>query len=144
MDDSERLSHQQLIDALRRWATGSYCTEAAVGLLIAHQRWLERADFRGQAISVEDGEVVSCDARIAGIDWDLAADLLQVAPASSSERQMLALVVALAAGRDHPVDLGNAFTSLDASNASRVLQALGHAAGLHERRITVVVDGHID
>jgi hypothetical protein len=74
---------------------------------------------------------------------DVAAELLDVAPASSSERQVLAIIVALAAGAEHPVDIGNALISVDVSNASRVLQALGHAAGHHARRATVVVDGHI-
>jgi hypothetical protein len=143
MYDRGWLPHHVLIDGLRRWAMGSYCTEAAVGLLVAHERWLQREDFCRHAIWI-DGAIDSRTAYIVGVDWDVAADMLDDAPASSSERQILALAISLVAGKGHAVDLGSALTSLDVSNSARVLQAVGHAAGLHARHATVVVDGHID
>ena len=105
--------------------------------------WPPRDDFRRQAIWAERGEIGAHGACIVGVDWDVAAELVDVASVSSSERQVLAIIIALAAGAAHPVDLGNALISLDVSNASRALQALGHAAGLHARHATVVVDRHV-
>ena len=76
-----------------------------------------------------DGEL------LAGIDWEAVAVLANVAPASASERRILELAVALAAGHRHPVDLGDALTSLDASNAAAVVEAIAHASGADLRHV---------
>lgn len=129
MNVAEPVSQQQLIDGLRAWAQGLWCVEAAVGLLIAHERWLARRDFREQAMWVDLGDQCSDNGLLVGIDWEAAAALAAVARASASERRMLQLAVALVAGQDHPVDLGDALTGLDGSNAARVVEAIAHAGG---------------
>jgi hypothetical protein len=124
---------------------GSYCAEAAVDLIVEHQTWLSRSDFRRRAIWTDPvEEVPNGTTRCAvGIDWDAAADVLASVPASASERRVLALVIALAAGDVHPVDLGDALCGLDRRNTAHVLRAVAHAAGLHERNAQIVVDGAV-
>ena len=138
----DRVTGDQLADGLNAWAVGSHGIEAAVGLLAAHRAWLRRDDFRRRAICAEatgDGD----DLGWVRIDWDAAARILADAPASSSERGILAIAVGLAAGHEHPVNLAEVLGSLDATNTGRVLQAVAHAAGFHERHLALVVDGHI-
>jgi hypothetical protein len=84
MNAAEPISPQQLVNGMRAWARGLRSIEAAVGLVIAHQRWLERRDFCEAAMWVE-----LCDPRsegevLVGIDWEAAASLATDAPASSS------------------------------------------------------------
>ena len=138
----DRVSGDELAHDLNAWAAGSHPIEAAVGLLAAHRAWLRRGDFRRRAICEESTDD-SDDLRWVRIDWDAAARVLADAPASSSERGILAIAIALAVGHEHPVDLAEALGSLDATNTGRVLQAVAHAAGFHDRHLALVVDGHV-
>jgi hypothetical protein len=145
--DVDIFSEEELAGGLRAWAAGSYRVEAAVGLLIAHRAWLRRAEFRERAVWVDGldaGEGDLGDGWFVGIDWDGAAAVLATAPASSSERAILAIAVAIAAGDEHPLDLGEALGRLDAANTTRVLQASAHAAGFHDRHLAVTVTGDLD
>ncbi|RTL61604.1 MAG: hypothetical protein EKK42_34525 [Pseudonocardiaceae bacterium] len=81
---------------LRRWARGhDPHVQAAVGLLIAHETWLHRNDFRTTCVDRDrDG---TC-----WIDWADARRLFDAgrfAKASSTEIAMLDLVIALGADR---------------------------------------------
>jgi hypothetical protein len=139
----DTVTDDELADGLYAWAEGSHLVEAAVGLLAAHRSWLCRRDFRQRAICVDPAGDPD-DPFWVGIDWDAAARVLAEVPASSGERAILAIAVALAAGSEHPVDLSEALGSLDGANSGRVLQAIAHAAGLHERHLSLVIDGRFD
>jgi hypothetical protein len=140
MSDLDTFTELELAVALRNSAAGSYQAEAAVELLIAHGSWLRRGDFRAQAIWADGG----ADEFVVGIDWGSAAELLHDAPASASERRILSIALALVEGQAHPVDLGDALSSLDGANTANVIHAVAHAAGLHERHSSIVVNGHLD
>jgi hypothetical protein len=132
-----------LADGLRAWATGSYCAEAAVDLLVEHATWLSRPEFRRQGVWTDAADEGCGDTTrtVVGIDWDAAAAVLASAPASASERRVLALAIGLADGDAHPVDLGDALCGLDRRNTAHVLRAVAHAAGVYERNVRFVVDG---
>jgi len=117
------LSYDGLVAALRAGAEGSYSAEAAVELLIAHGSWLRRSDFLRGAIEVTPA-VAHTGQRHAFVDWHagLAADL----PASSSERQILAVAAELA-GVDSHRTLGDLVTGLDDTNITLVICAVLHA-----------------
>lgn len=142
----DALAEPEIADGLRAWASGGYSTEAAVELLIAHGVWLRRKAFRQQAMWVSRGDEFAADdgELLCGIDWDAAAAVASTSPASASEHRILAFAIALVAGVDHPVDLGDAVTGLDVTNTALVLQAIAHTAGVHERHASISVDGHFD
>ncbi|MEV5741603.1 hypothetical protein AB0L30_16280 [Microbispora rosea] len=116
-----------LAEALRRWANGTYATEAAAELLIRHDYWPDRPDFRRLALryvtKTSDG------LPLAFIDWRAARAALKAGrlPCSSSEAAVLRLALSLATSA--PVDLGEAVSSLDVTNIARVCAAIRHAAG---------------
>ena len=141
--DDNTTNGPALADGLRTWATGSYCAEAAVNLLVVHGTWLSRPEFQRQAVWIDaaDGGCGDATRTVVGIDWGAAADVLASAPASASERRVLALAIGLADGDAHPVDLGDALCSLDRRNTALVLRAVAHAVGVHERNLRFVVDG---
>lgn len=118
-----------LAEALREHARGSYCTEAAVELLIGHRRWLERGDFVSLFVGDLDDEPGG--AAMATLDWSGALEALEKGElaCSSSEGQMLQLAASLAAGI--AVDLQDALCGLDLANtmlvATSVIHATGHA-----------------
>jgi hypothetical protein len=118
----------ELAEALRRWADGTYATEAAAELLIRHGYWPEHADFRRLALryvtKTSDG------LPLAVIDWRAARAALTAGrlPCSScSEAAVLRLALSLATSA--PVDLGEAISTLDAANIARICAAIRHAAG---------------
>lgn len=109
------LGRHQLELKLRAGAGGDLSSEAAIELLIAHDRWLGREDFLGHVLVGVDTPV------IAKVDWSevLEADL----PASSSENQILAICAELA-GTDSGRPLGALLSGLDDSNTVLVLRAI--------------------
>ena len=78
-----------LAAALQRWAgTRDNRVKAAVGLLVWHEFWLRRADFRAAAVRVIDGSTV--------IRWSYARTFAEAGPrCSSSEGNVLNLAVAI-------------------------------------------------
>jgi hypothetical protein len=125
------LSVDELTGMLRAWAKGVYCDEAAVALLIGHDCWLRRADFRAALVRVreEGGTGAGGPVRLASIDWYAAGDFLATAPASGSEARMLLLAASLA-GATNNVSLAELLTGLDETNARHVLDAVGHCCGI--------------
>jgi hypothetical protein len=121
------LPPSDLAAALRRWARGTYATEAATELLIRHRYWPVRREFRRAAIEyVPDSHV---GVPIAVIDWRAAHTALSRGrlACSSSEAAVLRLAVSL--GASFPVDLGEALSNLDATNLGLVCAAIRHAGG---------------
>jgi hypothetical protein len=112
---------EDLTVGLRAWAAGLWCLQAAVELLIGHRVWLRRADFRRCAVGVSDDGV--------WLDLTAAAAALEAGglACASSDRQVLLLAASLAEGV--PIDLCDAVTGLDASNAALVVAAVAQAAG---------------
>jgi hypothetical protein len=123
------LNPRQLSDALRACARGIHPLEAGTGLLIDCGSWLHRSDFTSRFItagtSISDGTTV-----LAATDWEAAIAALHAGelPASGGERRMLLLASSLAGGT--PVSLNDALAGIDRRNASLVVSAVAHAAGL--------------
>ena len=112
--------------ALRAHARGLSCLEAAVELLISHGRWLRREDFLH---FVHTAPAVTDANPMAPIDWPDAITALDRGqlPCSGGEARMLRLAASLA--EEVPVDLRDAPTSLDSSNADLVSHTVKHATG---------------
>jgi hypothetical protein len=140
--DPTTLTPAQLEPMLRAWAAGLYPSEAAVELLIAQGAWLQRRDFLATLVdAVEDGwgprgQVVP----MASIDWERVEGFLAQAPSSSGEAALLRLAASLAGATGGPSLLAMT-ASMDEANAGRVLEALAHRFGWHERGITRTVSG---
>ena len=123
------LNPGRLGDALRAGACGSHPLEAGTGLLIDCGSWLHRDDFTSRFItagpSISDGVTL-----LASIDWETAVTALRAGelPASGGERRMLLLASSIAGGT--LVSLNDALPGIDRRNASHVVGAVAHAAGL--------------
>src|SRR6266700_578027 len=123
---------RRLGDALRECARGIHPLEAGTGLLIDCGSWLHREDFTSRFItigtSVSDGVTL-----LASTDWEAAITALHGGelPSSSGERRMLLLAASIAGGI--PVSLYDTLPGIDRSNASLVVGAVAHAAGLADQ-----------
>jgi len=139
--DPTTLTSDQLTSMLNTWAKGSYGDESAVNLLAAHGTWLARHDFlRACVDAADDGGTSDGTAPMAWVDWDAAARLARTVPASTSEVVILRLACALAGAETGT--LRELTSCLDTTNTARMLDALAHRAGWHERGIRHTVDGH--
>ena len=119
------MNTDDLTAALRNCAAGLHPLEAGIALLIANGTFLHRDDFTSRFI--EHG--TSGGTPMAAIDWDAAITALHAGalPCSAGERRILLLSASLAAGT--PVGLRDTVTGIDDANISRLLTAIGHAAG---------------
>ena len=123
------LNPRQLDDALRACARGIHPLEAGTGLLIDCGSWLHRGDFTSRFITT--GTCISDGATLlASIDWEAAVTALHAGglPASGGEGRMLLLAASIAGGT--PVSLNDTLPGIDRRNASLVVSAIAHAAGL--------------
>jgi hypothetical protein len=127
-----------LIQAARDWARGSYAIEAAVELLIQHDVWLNRSDFRRMGIQYTQATYTSTPYAV--FSWDTLHSGMShgLLPCSNSEAAILRIALSLADG--HPVDLGPAVTRLDRTNLSYVLAAIRHASG--DRSAWITTEGN--
>lgn len=129
----------ELTEAARAWARGSYALEAAVELLIRHGVWLTHREFRRYAIDY----VTATYTRVpyAVIDWQSAHIALNrgCMPCSGTEAAILRIALSLADGL--PVELGPAITGLDTTNLAHVLAAIAHASGNRVAWITKEGEG---
>ena len=121
-------SHR-LGDALRACARGIHPLEAGTALLIDCGSWLHRDDFTSRFITTGTSIKIS-DTLMAGTDWEAAITALNAGelPSGSGERRMLLLASSIAAGT--PVSLNDALPGIDRRNASLVIRAVAHTAGL--------------
>lgn len=129
-------AHMTLDDlaaGLRAWATGSYSTEAAVELLIAHQAWLRRADFH-------EALIIDPDCDLIAIDWEHAVRIAEAAPASGSETRILQLAVSLA-GQPVTAPLCDLIIGLDTTNTTHALNAIARCAGWTDRPHQAAITG---
>jgi hypothetical protein len=121
------LNPRRLGDALRAGACGIHPLEAGTSLLIDCGSWLHRDDFTSRFItaSISDGVTL-----LATIDWETAVTALHAGelPASGGERRTLPLASSIAGGT--LVSLNDALPGIDRRNASLVVGAVAHAAGL--------------
>ena len=110
---------------LRAHARGLYCGQAAVELLIGHDRWLGREDFVGRFVQVGGQPPVGW----AWVDWQAVVTALNAGAlaCSASEGQLLRIAASIAAGV--PVDLRAAVTGLDEGNVALVAEAVLHMNG---------------
>ncbi len=83
-------SPEELAASLRKWAaTQDNADKAAVELLIWHEFWLNRADFRAACVAKVSGYTV--------IRWRLAREFAEAGPrCATSEETVLRLAVAIA------------------------------------------------
>ena len=115
--------------ALRAGARGIHPLEAGTSLLIECGSWLHRDDFTSRFItagtSISDGITL-----LASTDWEAAVTALHAGelPASGGEQRMLLLAASIAGGT--PVSLSDTLPGIDRRNASLVVRAVAHAAGL--------------
>ena len=118
---------RRLAEALIACASGIRCHEAGTGLLIDCGSWLHREDFTSKFFT--SGTSISNGALLA-TDWEAAVTALHAGelPASGGERRMLLLAASIAGGV--PVSLSDTLTGIDLRNASLVVSAVAHAAGL--------------
>lgn len=116
----------ELTAALHAHARGLPSHEAAVELLVSHTTWLRRNDFRHHVVHTRPD--LSDSTPTAAINWPEAVAALNQGqlPCSGSEARILRLAASLADGI--PVDLRDALTGLDRSNAELVSHALAHAS----------------
>jgi hypothetical protein len=119
------MNTDDLTNALRNCAAGLLPLEAGTELLIANGTFLHRDDFTSQFIDPS----TSGGTPMAAIDWDAAVTAITAGalPCSGGERRILLLSASLAAGT--PVSLRDTVTGIDDANISRLLTAIGHAAG---------------
>jgi hypothetical protein len=125
------MNPRRLGDALRAGARGIHPLEAGTGLLIDCGSWLHRTDFTSRFITI--GPSISGGITLlASIDWEAAVTALHAGelPASGGERRMLLLASSMAGGT--PVSLNDALPGIDRRNATLVVGAVAHAAGLPE------------
>jgi hypothetical protein len=115
------------VAGLRAHARGLYHAEAAVELLIGHQRWLCREEFVGRFVWV--GRALVGGGLLAVVDWPAAVKALAAGglPCSGSEGRVLRLAASIAAGV--PVDLSDCLSTLDDANVDLVVKAVLHANG---------------
>jgi hypothetical protein len=117
----------QLPAPLRAGARGIPTEEAAIGLLVAHRAWLDRADFA--RFIVTTWSAVDPPEGTAIVDWPAAISALDAGalPCSAGERHMLRLAASLT---DYAlIHLGDAITSLDSTNTQILIEAILHADG---------------
>jgi hypothetical protein len=125
-----RMPVPQLVTALRKGAraNGDWDRVAAVELLIEHESWLHRADFRRFVEMDSDG--------LAWLDFRGLAGWADDARASSSESAILRLACSLAGAAPHgsPKSVGDPWSlrmilrPLDRVNSARVVEAVRYAA----------------
>ena len=122
---------RRLGDALRECARGIHPLEAGTGLLIDCGSWLHREDFTSRFITT--GTSISDGTTLAATDWEAAITALHGGelPSSGGERRMLLLAASIAGGI--PVSLYDTLPGIDRSNASLVVDAVAHAAGLADQ-----------
>lgn len=119
MTTTDRL-HQQL----RAHVAGLTGPVAAVELLIAHRTWLHRNDFLDRFTFTTN---VDTTATRTGIDWAASINALgHDLACSGGEARLLRIAASLAQGI--PVDLRDAATGLDNTNATLVARAITQAA----------------
>jgi hypothetical protein len=116
-----------LAAALRAHAEGLYCLQAAVGLLVGHQRWLCREDFVGRFVDLVPDP--ARDGGLAVVRWRAAVRALAAGrlPCSDSEGQVLRIAASIAEGV--PVSLSPCLSALDEANIGLVADAVRRAAG---------------
>jgi hypothetical protein len=113
--------------ALRAHARGLYCEQAAVELLIGHQRWLCRDDFVDRFVRWVPA--LAGDGVLAVIGWRAAVRALGAGrvPCSDSEGHVLRIAASIAEGV--PVDLNTCLSTLDVLNVGLVVDAVIRANG---------------
>jgi hypothetical protein len=113
--------------ALRAHAKGLYHIEAAVELLIGHQKWLCRNDFVDRFVRLVPG--LSGERVLVVVSWRAAVRALAAGrlPCSDSEGHLLRIAASIAEGV--PVNLNECLSTLDKHNISLVADAVLAANG---------------
>lgn len=110
-------------EGLLAWSTGITADRAAVGLLLDHGTWLTRDDFLDQCV------IPVPEKGLAALDWGALEDTLDTNALTATGAELAILRLVASIGYGHPVDLGEAMSSLDSTNAGHVARAVLTAAG---------------
>lgn len=118
----------ELAALLRVGAQGCHSDEAAVGLLVEHDTWLNRSDFVRTCVTVQTDSFAQVEEVAAFIDWSNAVRVLDAGglPCSRSEAAVLRIAAGLAGV---PVNLRAMLGGLDSRNIQLVAEAVMHANG---------------
>ena len=127
------MTYREFADGLRAWAKADRGLEAAVGLLIAHRVWVDRATsepwsapFPGARLFYRPTD--DCD--LAVVDWAEARHLAARTShdVSAQDCQVLSIVIALAGQRrsTDPFEL----VGLSETNLTLVSDAIAHYIGV--------------
>lgn len=118
----------ELAALLRVGAQGCHSDEAAVGLLVEHDTWLNRSDFIRTCVTVQTDSFVQGEQVAAFIDWSNAVRVLDAGglPCSRGEAAVLRIAAGLAGV---PVNLRAMLGGLDSRNIQLVAEAVMHANG---------------
>ncbi|MFE3458587.1 hypothetical protein ACFXKD_13680 [Nocardiopsis aegyptia] len=137
---TDRTTAQQ-IQALRTWARGYSADRAAVELLITHDEWLNRPDFRDRFVEDIPVDEVHTEP-LTVIHWDLVLIAVQNHDLVASSSALAVLRIALSLAVCEPVDLCEALVGLDATNTAAVATAVVTAAQADDRvSVTLVARG---
>lgn len=117
---------EDLAEALRTHARGLLCVQAAVELLIGHQRWLLREDFVGRFVGLvpDTGD----GAPLAVVSWRGAVRALTAGRLACSDGEGCLLRIAASIAEGSPVDLGHFLSTLDGPGIGLVVEAVRRAA----------------
>ncbi len=127
-DPPAEISFEDLAAGLRGYYRGGAAhQQAAVELLIWHETWLRRPDFKGACITQRAAGLVP------RIDWEEAREFIErgymqrgrgrPVPASTSERAVLDLAVALGEDQYRLANMGTA-------HRRAIVQAVARAVGV--------------
>jgi hypothetical protein len=104
-----------------------FCLQAAVELLIGHQRWLLREDFRDRFVRLVPAS--AGDGVLAVVVWRAAARAVGAGRLSCSDSEAHVLRIAASMAEGVPVDLGTCLSTLDDMNIGLVAEAVRRAGG---------------
>jgi hypothetical protein len=104
-----------------------YCLQAAVELLIGHQRWLVREDFVGRFVRLAPDS--AGDGVLAMVRWRAVVRALTAGRLACSDGEGCLLRVAASIAEGVLVDLNQCLSTLDGDGVGLVVEAVRHAAG---------------
>jgi hypothetical protein len=116
--------------ALRAYAVGLLCVEAAVELLIGHGVWLHRSGFVDRFVRVQAEVGLAGQSVLAWVDWHAAADAVVTGQVACSAGEGRVLLIAASIAKGVPLDLGEVVRGLDVLSSVLVARAV-LAAGDH-------------
>jgi hypothetical protein len=127
---TDSIATDDVIARLRASAEGSYATEASVELVVRSFLLAKLMKFIH----------LDADGLSAAIDWDSAYDAMRAGTIGMSRGESRLMDVAASLGSGYPISLMD-LDSMDATNATLVLQAIVHSLGWHMGQAPASITG---